>query len=176
MEINAYTVNSSNLATNSALSANKSSLGMNDFLNLLVAQMKNQDSLNPMDNTEFVSQLAQFSSLQAMSNLEEMSRQSQATSLIGKTVVVANYDNKGEVVVTEGVVEKVTIYGGETYLFVDGKAFDLSNVMEIKAKEDSNVVEETLGNILDEMIIMNSKETETNTETGVDAENSEQSK
>ncbi|MBP1925749.1 flagellar basal-body rod modification protein FlgD [Sedimentibacter acidaminivorans] len=172
MEINAYNVNSTTLATNS-VSANSSSLGMNDFLNLLVAQMKNQDSLNPMDNTEFVSQLAQFSSLQAMSNLEERSKQSQATSLIGKTVVMANYDNKGDLEITEGVVEKVTIYGGETYLYVDGEAFDLSNIMEIKAKEDSNVVEETLGNILDEMIIMNSKETEN--ETGVDAENSEQS-
>jgi flagellar basal-body rod modification protein FlgD len=174
MEINAYNVNSSTLATNS-VSANSSSLGMNDFLNLLVAQMKNQDSLNPMDNTEFVSQLAQFSSLQAMSNLEERSKQSQATSLIGKTVVMANYDNKGDLEITEGVVEKVTIFGGETYLFVDGKAFDLANVMEIKAKEDSNVVEETLGKILDEMVTMNSKETETNTETSVDAENSEQS-
>lgn len=175
MEINAYNVNSSALATNSALSADNSTLGMNDFLNLLVAQMKNQDSLNPMDNTEFVSQLAQFSSLQAMSNLEERSKQSQATSLIGKTVVVADIDKKGDLEVTEGVVEKVTIFGGETYLFVDGKAFDLANVMEIKAKEDSNVVEETLGKILNEMVTMNSKETETNTETSVDTENSEQS-
>ena len=165
MEINAYNVNSSTSAANT-LSANNSSLEMSDFLNLLVAQMKNQDSLNPMDNTEFVSQLAQFSSLQAMSDLEEMSRQSQATSLIGKTVVMASYDDKGELVVTEGVVDKVTIYGGEANLYVEGKAFGLSNVMEIKANEDSNVVEETLKNILEEMIDMNSKETETVTETG----------
>src|SRR5512147_3235633 len=39
-------------------------LGQNDFLNLLVTQLKNQDPLKPVDNQEFVAQLAQFSQLQ----------------------------------------------------------------------------------------------------------------
>jgi len=141
MEINAYNVNPSKMDTNSLLSPNKGSLEMNDFLNLLVSQIKNQDAMNPMDNTEFVSQLAQFSSLQAMSSLQEMSKQSQATSLIGKTVVMATYDNKGNVVVKEGLVEKVTIHSGETKLYVKGEAFDLSNIMEIKNTNNSNPVE-----------------------------------
>nr|WP_312577376.1 flagellar hook capping FlgD N-terminal domain-containing protein [Sedimentibacter sp.] len=172
MQINTYNVNSSASAANNSLTSSSASLEMNDFLNLLVAQMKNQDAMNPMDNTEFVSQLAQFSSLQAMSNLEEMSKQSQATSLIGKTVVMASYDDSGDIVVTEGAVEKVTIYGGETILYVNGEAFGLSNIMEIKAKEDSNVnvVEETLDNILKEIVDMNSKVTEPDTETNIETE------
>ena len=147
MEINAYSQNnnvSSLSSTKSAASKESgSTLKMDDFLNLLVSQMTNQDSMNPMENTEFVSQLAQFSSLQAMTELTEISKQGQATSLIGKNVVMASYDNKGELVVDEGVVERVTIYSGKTNIYVNGKAFELSNVMEIKA-DTKAVVEEPI--------------------------------
>ncbi len=181
MEINAYNVNSLNSNTNSLLSANKASLEMDDFLNLLVAQMKNQDAMNPMENTEFVSQLAQFSSLQAMSSLQETSKQSQATSLIGKVVVMASYDNSGNLVVTEGAVDKVTIHSGETLLYVNGEAFELSNVMEIKETEESNPLQETLGKILEEITNIKSQESELETqaqietESGIDKENSAES-
>src|SRR5258706_13840008 len=57
---------SSNSAAQQALSqlSNNQGLDKNAFLKLLVAQMKNQDPLKPMDNTEFVAQLAQFSNLE----------------------------------------------------------------------------------------------------------------
>ncbi|WP_326910442.1 flagellar hook assembly protein FlgD [Sedimentibacter sp. MB31-C6] len=158
MEINAYNQNSINSLSNSQnlniVNPGGSSLDMQDFLNLLVAQMSNQDAMNPMENTEFVSQLAQFSSLQAMTDLSEISQQEQATSLIGKTVIVANYNEVGELVVDEGKVEKVTIYSGETNLYVNGQPYTISNVMEVKAEEkeeETNVVEETLDEILEEI-------------------------
>ncbi len=110
-------------------------LNMQDFLNLLVAQITNQDAMNPMDNTEFISQMAQFSSLQAMSDLTKISIESQATSLIGKTVVVATYNDKGQLVQDEGVVEKVAIYGNESRLYVNGKEYLYGNVMEVKVTE-----------------------------------------
>jgi flagellar basal-body rod modification protein FlgD len=74
-------------ATNSASSAAQSSdatLGMNDFLMLLAAQFQNQDVMNPTDNTEFISELAQFSALQAMSELTQYSQRQYASSLVGK--------------------------------------------------------------------------------------------
>ena len=48
---------------------NTNELGKNDFLNLLVAQLENQDPLNPMDSTDFTAQLAQFSALEQMTNV-----------------------------------------------------------------------------------------------------------
>jgi flagellar basal-body rod modification protein FlgD len=78
-------------------------LGKNEFLKLLVAQLKYQDPLNPMDGTDFAAQLAQFSSLEQLNNLNEgiknlgvyqMSQaNAQAVNLIGKEVVVGNGDS-----------------------------------------------------------------------------------
>jgi len=71
-------------------------MGKDDFLNLLITQLQNQDPLNPTDSTEFTAQLAQFSSLEQLGNVNENLMElknfqasinnSQAVSLIGKTV------------------------------------------------------------------------------------------
>ncbi|MCQ2995498.1 flagellar hook assembly protein FlgD [Pseudomonas syringae group sp. J309-1] len=73
-------------------------LGKDAFLQLLVTQMKNQNPLEPQDNGEFVAQLAQFSSLESMQNLTttvdgiaglyQSSQALQASSLVGRSVVV----------------------------------------------------------------------------------------
>ena len=59
----------------------------NRFLSLLVAQMKNQDPLNPLDNAEVTSQMAQLSTVQGIENMNS-SLQAMAASLIGRTVLV----------------------------------------------------------------------------------------
>lgn len=154
MDINSYNsvyqINNSNSMSNLKVQKEKESLDMQDFLNLLVAQMTNQDAMNPMDNTEFIAQMAQFSSLQAMSDLTEISMQGQATSLIGKNVVVARYDNKGELEVQEGTVQRVTIHGGKTKLYVNDIEYDYSNVMEIKQAPEleADPIQEALNGIL----------------------------
>lgn len=58
-------------ATNSATTTKDTVLGKQDFLTLLVAQLQNQDPLNPSDPTEFTAQLAQFSSLEQLFNLNK---------------------------------------------------------------------------------------------------------
>jgi flagellar basal-body rod modification protein FlgD len=73
-------------------------LGQDDFLTLLVAQMQNQDPLNPSDATEFTAQLASFSQLEQLFNLNESmdklaasqsnSERVSALSMIGKDVLV----------------------------------------------------------------------------------------
>ncbi|MBI2566382.1 MAG: hypothetical protein HYV63_05040 [Candidatus Schekmanbacteria bacterium] len=75
-----------------------SDLGRDEFMTLLVTQLQNQDPTAPMENTEFIGQLAQFSALQEMTdvnkNIEILQlysasiNNSQALSLVGKTVLV----------------------------------------------------------------------------------------
>src|SRR5215470_14248888 len=77
-------------------------LGMNDFLKLLITQLQNQDPLNPLDQNQFLSQTAQFTSVeqlqqinQALSDMKTSNTTSgmtQAAALIGKTVIVAGQD------------------------------------------------------------------------------------
>ncbi len=98
--------------TSSALASFTSqsgSLGKDDFLKLLIAQMKHQDPLKPMDDTAFVAQLAQFSSLEQQANtnklLELVAQQQQGlanntiVAMVGKNVTVkgdkVTYDGQG---------------------------------------------------------------------------------
>jgi flagellar basal-body rod modification protein FlgD len=64
-------------------------MGKSEFLKMLIAQMKFQDPLNPMDNSEMMAQMAQISSLEQMMNLYESFSGLQATSMLGK-IVLAN--------------------------------------------------------------------------------------
>ena len=82
-------------STTSSDASITSQLGPSAFLQLLTTQLANQDPTNPMDDTQSVSQLAQFSALQASDNLETSfaNFQSnfavlQSSQLIGKTVTV----------------------------------------------------------------------------------------
>jgi flagellar basal-body rod modification protein FlgD len=93
----------------SSITTNNSTLGKDDFLTLLVAQLQNQDPLNPMEGTDFTAQLAQFSSLEQLQNMntnlesmhttETIQTYSNAVSFIGKTVTALGnqiYMNNGQ--------------------------------------------------------------------------------
>src|SRR5664279_5045187 len=85
-------------SANSLLASSQQSLGKQDFLTLLVAQLKNQDPLKPQDDSAFVAQLAQFSGLeqqmqtntslsQIMTQLQGQSN-AQLTTLVGKSATI----------------------------------------------------------------------------------------
>ena len=107
------TVTGVSSGTTSSTQTNKSVLGKDDFLKMLIAQLKNQDPLNPLDGTQFAAQLAQFSALEQMTNmnskLETVSsylatlNNGQVASLIGNDVSA-----KGNTVKVEGSTN--TIY------------------------------------------------------------------
>ena len=108
-----------------ATSAVGTTLGKDDFLKLLVGQLKNQDPMNPSSDTDFIGQMAQFSQLEqttnmATANAELVNQQSgaRAVSLLGRTVTYP--DTAG--VSTTGVVEKVQWSAGVPSLTVGGVA------------------------------------------------------
>ena len=63
--------NVTNSQTDTVSQSSSTTMGKNDFMNLLIAQMKNQDPMSPMDGTQFAAQLAQFSSLEQLQNLND---------------------------------------------------------------------------------------------------------
>lgn len=96
---------------------------MDSFYQLLVAEMQNQDPLEPTSNTEFISQMASFTSLQAQQDNLDMQQQNYAKSLVGQVVGVSN---GGSELVT-GTVKYVT-YGDTVKVNVDGQNYNLSDV------------------------------------------------
>ncbi|SDL73994.1 flagellar hook assembly protein FlgD [Sediminibacillus halophilus] len=115
-----------------------SNLGKDEFLKILMAQLQNQDPLNPMEDKEFVSQMASFSSLEQMTNMsssmdrlvnsQTISPVLQYSHLIGKEVSYNRYDEEtGQVIETP--TSEVTAVSQS-----DGKAIlELSNGEKIYA-------------------------------------------
>ena len=122
-----------NYSTAAASSNNTSStktsqdLGKDDFLNLLVTQLKYQDPLSPMEDKEFISQMAQFTSLEQMKNMNNSVQITQATSFIGKQVTWA--DSQGNEV--SGVVKSVKIVNGEARVLVGDETLELKKIMTV---------------------------------------------
>ena len=75
------------------------------FLQMLVAEMKYQDPLQPTSNTEWVSQYATFSSLEQMQNMAESAEASRANDLVGKTVIMKVKDGSGDTKQVQGRVD-----------------------------------------------------------------------
>lgn len=87
------------LAASQAAAGNKKDLGQADFLRLMTEQLKNQDPLKPLDNKEFLGQLAQFSTVQGIQEMQnamgqvatvmESDQALRAASLVGRDALVA---------------------------------------------------------------------------------------
>lgn len=108
-----------------------SSLGVNDFLKLMATQLANQDPSNPTDNTQFISQMAQFTSLQAMQKVSENSNLQYAASLVGKTVMVSTTDMRGKVITAKGIVSSMQNLSGTTTITVNGSSYPVSSVTQV---------------------------------------------
>jgi len=115
----------------------EATLGKEDFLTLLIAQLKNQNPLRPMDDKDFIAQLAQFNSLeqlqalnQGMEALLELQQLGQASTLVGKSIV-ARLDGSGRTV--EGTVSSVRMSGGVAELLVGTELVHLWEVTEVRS-------------------------------------------
>lgn len=111
----------------------KQSLDKNDFLKLLVTQLTHQDPTQPLDDKEFISQMAQFSSLEQMTNistefgkLANMLTAGQAMNVLGRDVEITSGDTT-----ISGTVDAIT--GGDyPQVLVNGKYYDYSQIASVK--------------------------------------------
>lgn len=130
-----------------AAATNKSELGKDQFLTILVAQLKNQDPMSPMENTEFIGQMAQFSSLEQLINIGKKidsvgssvdSSLGASSQLIGKKITWPEEKTDsatGEKTTTyqSGVVGSIVLKAGVQYAQVGENAVPLSIIAMVEA-------------------------------------------
>ena len=117
---------------NQTSNRNTGQLGKQDFLTLLVTQLRYQDPLNPTDDKEFIGQMAQFSSLEQMQNMSSSMTQSQGFSLIGKHVEGTLTDEEtNKTSGISGTVTSVKVKEGKTYVVVKGKDVPIENITSV---------------------------------------------
>ena len=107
-------------------STGDSKMDKNAFLKILVAQLQHQDPMSPMDDTQFVSQMATFSSLEQMQQLNASFSQSQAFNLVGK-LIYAEENNQG----FTGIVSSAGMSEGEAYVLIGDSRIKLENIRQV---------------------------------------------
>jgi flagellar basal-body rod modification protein FlgD len=112
--------------------AGNSSLDRDDFLKLLITQLQHQDPTSPVEDKDFIAQMAQFSSLEQMTNmstgfqkLSGLLASSEASGVLGKTVELRDANG-----LVRGVVEKV-IRGDNPLVSVNGSVYDFSQIESV---------------------------------------------
>ena len=109
-------------------SANKNGMDKDTFLQLLVAQMKYQDPLEPTSNTEFVAQYAQFSQVEQIQNMAATVELQRAASLVGQEVYIKTTTSTGEVKYVQGRVDYVVYENGKAYLSINEELYSLDDL------------------------------------------------
>eukprot|EP00828_Plagiopyla_frontata_P021974 TRINITY_DN28579_c0_g1_i1.p1 TRINITY_DN28579_c0_g1~~TRINITY_DN28579_c0_g1_i1.p1 ORF type:complete len:299 (-),score=50.15 TRINITY_DN28579_c0_g1_i1:115-1011(-) len=107
-------------------------MGKDAFLKLLAAQMTNMDPTQDQDSTAYVAQMAQFASIEQMTNLNDTMSNYSVRNLLGKTVIVDKYDDKGNPI--QGTVQGVQRKNGKNLIAIstdNGKIYDNLEVNKI---------------------------------------------
>ncbi|WEG11266.1 flagellar hook assembly protein FlgD [Pullulanibacillus sp. KACC 23026] len=135
-------VSTSNTLMSGNSSEDQSVLGKDDFLKILVTQLSNQDPSNPLQDQDFIGQMANFSSLEQMTNLNDSFdkfanlQMSQYSSAIGKEIT---WTPEGGDSSSSGVVTGVATQDGSYYYLVGNQKVPMENVTEIdQVSSDSN--------------------------------------
>lgn len=119
-------------------------MDQNDFLKLLVTQFTNQDPMNPMKDTEYIAQMAQFTSLEQtktmssdISKLRSDNQLLQANALIGRTVELQPSTDSTTTIV--GTVSAVSMEAGTPLIVVNGQPYDLSTLLTVRPTQTTQV-------------------------------------
>ncbi|MBQ8137905.1 MAG: flagellar hook capping protein [Lachnospiraceae bacterium] len=105
------------------------------FLQLLVAQMKYQDPMEPTSNTEYIAQYAQFSQVEAISSMASSMNLSRASGLVGQQVYMRTTSANGESNYVEGKVDYVVYENGKPYLSINENLYSLDDLDTVVDKD-----------------------------------------
>ena len=120
--------------------SSKSGMDKEAFLQLLVAQMKYQDPLEPTSNTEYISQYAQFSQVEQMQNMSATLELSRASSMVGKQVLIQTTDSAGNTKEVQGMVEYVKYENNKAYVSIDGTLYSIDDVSAVIGQDYQDAV------------------------------------
>ncbi len=131
------TENASSASLKNAKEAkNSSGVDSEAFLTLLVAEMKNQDPLEPTSNTEWVSQYATFTQVSEIQSIGDAMNGVQAQGLVGKNVIMKVRDAAtGETDYVDGMVERVGYEEGKAHLYIDGTPYSIDDLDTVISEE-----------------------------------------
>ena len=103
------------------------------FLQLMMKELEYQDPLEPMDNTEFIAQQAQFTQVETLENisssLETNNSIMQTLSLVGKQVTLVDPDNSSNKIT--GLVDSADFSSTTASISVNGKSYPISNIVSV---------------------------------------------
>lgn len=127
-----------------AKSNSSNTLGKDEFMKILVAQMQNQDPMQPMQDREYIAQMAQFTSVEQLMNLSNDLKKFTnslgfSASLIDKLVSWEHLsDNGSESIIRSGIVDGLTVMDGTTFAIVGNELVSMDNILAImNAPENS---------------------------------------
>ena len=127
-----YTDNSKN----NGINPTGSTLGYDQFLQLLCAEMQYQDPLEPTSNTDYVAQMATFSQLEATLSLAETQESANASNLVGKQVILkVTSETTGQTSYIDGRVDYVMYQNGEAFLSVNDQLYPASSLDTVADSE-----------------------------------------
>ena len=127
MQVTSATTSTSGIQSTDSVANSSQTLNQQDFLQLLVTQMENQDPMNPQSDTDMAAQMAQFTSLQQSSGMSASLAMMQANSLIGSSVSL----QVNPQTTASGVVQGVMLQNGTPQIMVNGSNYNLSQVLSV---------------------------------------------
>lgn len=122
----------------SSKSGNGQELGKDQFLSILITQLRHQDPLQPMQDREFIAQMAQFTSLEQLMNINtQLTAMSQslgaASSLIGKQISwMFKPEDGSDSVMKSGIVDSIIVREGVHYAKVGDSEVSLDQIVKIE--------------------------------------------
>lgn len=114
--------------TNNKKEETKNNFDKDMFLQLLVAEMKYQDPLEPTTNTEYVSELANFSQIEATQNVQSKMDEMSASNYVGKYVIINTTDSQGNQQYVSGKVDFLEKKDDGYYVSVNDGLYNIDKI------------------------------------------------